>query len=319
MGAVFLYLLFPLSALSQAAGVERTVSLDTDPPGATVCEKKGRNLSCSGTTPTRFTVKFRSEKSSKRYYLRKLGYEPASVLVRASEPRSSLKLKKKEILLSPAKHDSEEMKELQRKINKSLNSLIFGGGLGLPGYVFIGKVQPVNIGGKRHAKVEILMDDTFRRGPYRKLSRTRNVQEKQQKLIDALLEADAGGLLVALGRSLSGKVDVHGIMLVVKYSRMQLVPVDDDSTFTHVYRQYTGQTVSGGYVYDNYRVTYRTLTTGYTNLEEQSQIQTVIFYTPLATVPSRYDSGTTPAALVKASKIYLNDNRKSEIVEFGGK
>ncbi len=137
--------------------------------------------------------------------------------------------------------------------------------------------------------------------------------------MDAVLKADTGKLLAALRGALRGKVDVHGIMLVVKYSRMQLVAVDDDTTFTHVYKQYTGQTVSGGYVYNNYLVTYQTLTTGYTELEQRSKIQTAIFYTPLSGIPSKYDSDTSPARLVKGSGIYLNDNRKSEMVEFVGK
>ena len=316
--ALFCLLLFS-PALAQASGIAKKVTLTTDPPGATVCERKGRDLVCPETTPASFTVNFRSEKSTKRYYLRKLGYEPASVIVRVSNPRGSLKLKKKEILLLPAKHTLGKMKSLQENINKALGTLIFGGKLGLPGYVFIGKVQPVNIAGKIYVKVQILLDDSFRRGPYRKLSRIRKDVEKYPKLVNAVLKADTGKLLVALRGALRGKVDVHGIMLVVKYSRMQLVAVDDDTTFTHVYKQYTGQTVSGGYVYDNYLVTYRTLTTGYTDLEQKSKIQTAIFYAPFAAIPSKYDSATSPVRLVKGSEIYLNDNRKSEMVKFAGK
>ena len=318
-GAALVCLLLFSPAIAHASGIARKVTLTTDPSGATVCERKGRNLVCPEITPAAFTVNFRSEKSTKRYYLKKLGYEPASVVVRVSDPRGSFKLKKKKILLPPAKHTSGKMKSLQGKINKALGALVFGGRMGLPGYVFIGKVQPVNIAGKIYVKVQILLDDNFRRGPYRKLSRVRKDTEKYPKLVDSVLKADTGKLLVALRGALRGKVDVHGIMLVVKYSKMKLVAVDDDTTFTHVYRQYTGQTVSGGYVYDNYRVTYQTLTTGYTNLERKSQIQTAIFYAPLVAIPSRYDSATTPARLVKGLRIFLNDNRKKEFVEFAGR
>lgn len=318
-GAALFCLLLSSPTIVQASGIAKKVTLTTDPPGATVCERKGRDLVCPEITPATFTVNFRSEKSTKRFYLKKLGYEPASVTIRVSDSKAKLKLKKKKILLLPEKHTSGKMKSLQGKINKALGTLIFGGKMGLPGYVFIGKVQPVNIAGKIYVKVQILLNDNFRRGPYRKLSRIRKNAEKYPKLVDAVLKADTGKLLVALRGAIRGKVDVHGIMLVVKYSKMQLVAVDDDTTFTHVYRQYTGQTVSGGYVYDNYLVTYRTLTTGFTNLEQKSKIQTAIFYAPLAAIPSQYNSGTTPARLVKGSGIYLNDNRKSEMVKFAGK
>ena len=213
---------------------EKSVKFMSSPPGMNLYTLESSRLNHLGTTPTSISITFRSEKSSKRIHCKKIGYKTQKILVSPNDSIINVNLVKKDIFRDPDEFSDPKHTELQKKINLALEDLIYSSKSKLEDETFeiLGKVGLVVIEGFNYLRIDILLDDEFRRDKLRAINRIADKNQRYNRLAEEGLNKGGGVLLFELVKVLNHLDQLNGIFLVANYSRTKLVLVDETFSYT---------------------------------------------------------------------------------------
>lgn len=111
-----------------AATLQKTLKLESTPPGAQVYLLRGSQRTPLGVTPLEYQAEFHSEMSILRFAFELAGQESKTAEVAATARGAHVKLGNRALAADPAVHQQQALRELQRRLNpeleKSLRSLL---------------------------------------------------------------------------------------------------------------------------------------------------------------------------------------------------
>ena len=213
---------------------EKSVKFTSSPQGVNLYTLESGRLKHLGTTPTSISITFRSEKSSKRIHCKKIGYKTQKILAKPTDSVINVNLVKKDIFRDPGEFSDSKHTELQKKINLALDNLIYSPKSKLVSETFeiLGKVGLVVIAEFNYLRIDILLDDEFRREKLRAINRIADKNQRYNRLAEEGLNKGGGELLFELVKALNHLDSLDGIFLVANYSKTKLVLVDE--TFSYM-------------------------------------------------------------------------------------
>ena len=176
---------------------EKSVKFTSSPQGMNLYTLESGRLKHLGTTPTSISITFRSEKSSKRIHCRKIGYKTQKILAKPTDNVINVNLEKKDIFRNPEEFSDSKHVELQKKINLALEDLIYSQNSKLVDETFeiLGKAGLVEIAEFNYLRIDILLDDDFRREKLRAINRIADKNQRYNRLAEEGLNKGGGELL----------------------------------------------------------------------------------------------------------------------------
>ena len=222
---------------------EAQISLESQPTGARVCERKRGGITCFARTPCDLPAM----NYTKKYYLQKVGYEQATVSVKGSEKIVRVALKKMDVFVPDDPNDDPQLRHIQAQVVRRLSEKLFGNAAGIDdtGFGLYGQVGTQKFPDGYFIEFGILLDDEFRQTRYRSIRRIRNRTERQAAIVRAVLDHSAERLLVELKGVLNGVDKLKGVLLYVFYAKSAAVLGEDLDRFTmhRVWQWQQGQTI----------------------------------------------------------------------------
>ena len=284
---------------------EKSVKFTSSPQGMNLYTLESGRLKHLGTTPTSISITFRSEKSSKRIHCRKIGYKTQKILAKPTDNVINVNLEKKDIFRNPEEFSDSKHVELQKKINLALEDLIYSQNSKLVDETFeiLGKAGLVEIAEFNYLRIDILLDDDFRREKLRAINRIADKNQRYNRLAEEGLNKGGGELLFELVKALNHLDSLDGIFLVANYSKTKLVLVDE----TFSYRE---TVIRGG-------PEYSIITSWNQPYATKKMATTTDFYTILYEISNTKFSAVANIEkdmnqLKQYCSIQTNDNRKKE-------
>lgn len=107
-----------------AAALQKTLMLESTPPGAQVYLLRGAQRVPLGATPFEYEAEFHSEMSILRFSFELAGHESKTVEVAAADRGADVKLGGRALVADPAVHKQESLRAVQRKINPGLEKAL---------------------------------------------------------------------------------------------------------------------------------------------------------------------------------------------------
>lgn len=308
---------FALSIVQAAqvadAPVSASVQIVTDPEGALICRKKSGHLDCFATSPSTQPLSFRTQKSGIRLYLKRLGFKTHAVLLTPSNNKFNVRLQESDIYFNPIDQPSIHLRRLQQCINEAIRKKFRTNqsDLNIAEFDIIGKIRVIGDKGASTLSINVGISDSFRRKHLRKINRIRSEHRRATALVESLLEEAGSQLIIWVRNALSCESDIEDITLSLTYSKTKLVLSEDDTTFTQHFRRVS--LVTSEFVF--YTVTSGQFKTGYTTLDTQEQIYSVIVRVPRKSIPIRFEKREATEQIMHDSRIFYNDNRKRIFAE----
>ena len=297
-----------IAFLAPLVGAAEPVSFSSDPSGAKVCQKAANVLRCLGQTPLSRDISFSGPEDSKRYFLKRLGYQTVSVIVSAGQPGADIALKRREVLFPPEEHADAATKKLQAQANEVLAGLIYSpeSELAALDAEIIGKIRATVLGGARALYIPMLIDDEAHRRRILAARRSGDGGDRGQRLVRAVMQGAPARLLRVLRGRLKA-LELDRMVLSVDY-QVSLAAVVDETL--HYYRT----RITSQYVRTNpdgkRELVTEYLTTRHeydvTKVQDELAIRTVVLEVPVGDA----NAGTGKLeGLIAASLVYSNDNR----------
>lgn len=284
---------------------EKSVKFTSSPQGMNLYTLESSRLKYLGTTPTSISITFRSEKSSKRIHCKKIGYKTQKVLAKPTDSVINVNLEKKDIFRDPAEFSDSKHIALQKKINLALEDLIYSPKSKLVDETFeiLDKVGLVVIAEFNYLRIDILLDDDFRREKLRAINRIADKNQRYNKLAEEGLNEGGGELLFQLVKVLNHLDSLDGIFLVANYSKTKLVLVDE----TFAYRE---TVIRGGPEYSiitSWQQPYATK-----KMEATTELCTILYEISNTEFSAVANIEKDINQLKQYCSIQTNDNRKKE-------
>lgn len=107
-------------ALPPVEALQKTLTLDSTPPGAQVYLLRGAQRTPLGATPLKYEAEFHSEMSILRFAFELGGHESKTVEIAATARGAHVKLGDRPLVADPAEHKQETLRALQARINPGL-------------------------------------------------------------------------------------------------------------------------------------------------------------------------------------------------------
>ena len=210
----------PEAAAQEAETLSRTVMVTSSPPGATVWEKEGTNLTCTNSvTPGKIELKFHGSNDLKRIRVRKFGYESKNLDVKPTDDKISAALG------SPApdsflsgENAKPELKRLNAELRKEFEKTIFtdpGAFVCVP--FELNFIHVVDDAGVLTLGLAIILDRGFGGPPFRLASHIKNRDERRRKLAEAMLEGGIADLLAHVNRIAAKFPNLKAITILSSY------------------------------------------------------------------------------------------------------
>lgn len=311
---VLLLILFGqyLPAYAAESTTTHKIQFLTAPTDAVVCNRIGRREHCHGKTPLALGLSFNNAEESKKFEIRKLGYQRVVVLVTSGSANVDVNLEKQELFPDTSRYQPETLRQLQSKVNLRLGNAIYAyRGLGdwkIQVYGKFGLYQAED--GSKRLKFSILLNSQSTLKELKKASRTRNESQRKRKIMDTLRDSGVFNYFDMVSESMRG-LSIDTLDFNVFFSRSKAVL--DFEQVNKLKREYAGSTYSsyGGAVYrsDNYNV--YTITEDVTVVKDKN---VTINYQFLAD-QNLLLTGKKPDSFNQLDKmvVYSNDNRKNKV------
>ena len=295
--------------LSQASFADETITssviIKSNPSAAKICTRESRKLKCFAKTPHKTAITFYSKNSSKRFHIVKPGFERQSVLIKPTDYKKTVKLKKRIILFDYRQHSSDILKNIQKTVNKKLENWVTSSKSIFIDLNFdiVGVIKVVKHNKKVYLNINLLVDEEFTQARLKKILRIKNKSKKITKLQNVLFDGGITKILSSLKARLHGIAGINFYSLSVSYFKQSLRLVDDDTKF---WKSYTYDPGFGNYIY----ITYAQHTTGYSKYRAHKDMYTLIMNIPEQLVKKTKMSKAMINKIKQNSKLLSNENRK---------
>lgn len=309
----------PHAAAQNAETLSRTITVTSDPPGATVWKKEGTTLTCMDTvTPGTVELKFRGANDSQRIRLRKFGYRGKNLDVRLTDDKVTAALRD----LSPSSFlvtddVKPELKQLNEGLEKEFQETIFADPEALRCAPFeLHDVHVMDDEGDLTLGVAIILDRSFGGPAFRVASHAMSADVRRQKTAQIALENGIANLLAHIHSITAKFPSLKVITIICSYPSTEAYL--DTRTIDITNRQPV-TTTANSYNYstgrwENRNVTEWKTTYGHSKVTEvkDRDIERIIkFVMPAAQIPDTRDKKTISDAVLAVGKISLAETSDS--------
>jgi hypothetical protein len=301
-------LLFLINGSVQAA----TITIDSVPKGAQVCLKKSGAPQCYGMTPLQIDVDFATDNESKRFLVKKIGYQIENKIVAANDRALQITLKRRDIFFEPKRHVTPELEQLQKEVNTILGRLIYESTspIGALDTELVGKIRLESVEQKFALHVGLLITNAERRRELGSVRRKHESNERNTLLARVVLQGEGIELLNYLADALAPISAVHEIVLSIDYVKAGAVLADESVHFFHtsITRQYEKISASGA---REHWVESTTLSNNLevSKVEDELEIRTVLVSISLDKLGQLGKQGREVDAVLDNATVFVNDNR----------
>lgn len=313
--------LLAFGGLIQAAGqntatLSHLVAVKSDPPGAMIWKKDGKDYTCTNTlTPGSVELTFHGDRDVQRVRVRRFGYSGVNLDVKPSDKEVGAALRepryKSFLLAEDAAPDLRQLNEaLRKEFEKTLLSDrdAFRCAPFELDYTFLTKDKKTEA---VELNVALRLDRSFGGSAFRLASHSPNSQERHQKMGQLALE---NGMAEVFGRfhNLASKFpEVKTIFVRGTYSTTEAV-LDTETTTTPYSITTSNSRVVADYTggfHQNLETTSTTTTYWRENevtvVKDQEADGAITFVMPVAQIPDTMDKKAITEAVLAKGTIYL--------------
>jgi hypothetical protein len=301
----------PQAAAQNAPTLSRTITVTSDPPGATVWKKEGTTLTCmDNVTPGTVEFKFRGANDSQRIRLRKFGYFGKNLDVKPTDDKVNAALGDPAVGSFLVSDDAKpELKQLNDGLEKEFQKTIFADPEALRCAPFeLHDVHVLDDEGDLTLGMSVILDRSFGGPAFRVAGHKPSPDERRQKMAQITLENGIADLLAHIHRIAAKFPNLKVITVVCFYPTTeafletrtintmsrQLVVVSTGRFNTNAITRTTGQ---------EWRTTYGR--SEITEVEDRA-VETIIkFVMPAAQIPDTTDKKTVTDAVLANARISL--------------
>jgi hypothetical protein len=279
--------------------VQRRIKIVSDPAGALICKKDGRNYECRDKTPANILLEFHSEISKVKLLLKKTGFVNQTQEVNAHEREFSVHLKKRRILADPGKITDNDLKQLQARVNPLLEKLIYDSNSFFAGVFidFVGDICLIRLKGEEYLEVGVLLTEPYI-GKLKPLFRMDSPNARRQKIVSTILNDIAVDIEYEIVKALQQIEQIKGIALTLYYPRDAAVLVDDTIYFE----------MSTSYETRTERIyVYWEQPTTVTTVDDITKNYFVLFKTPFSNIKHLNDKNKIKKNIILTSEILTNE------------
>jgi hypothetical protein len=203
-----------------------------------VCHKIVRREECIGRTPIAVTVRFDGPTESKKFRIKKIGYETLDLYVDASARSVATTLERSRIFRDPETQTEERLKAVQSEVNRRLSQIIYAQDLEVdPDFVLIGERSVYRTKDGLTLSFPVLVNNPKVLKELRKAGRIPNVGTRRLSTLKVLNESGVFGLFDAISRS-SDTLPVDFVVFHATYPRSRAAL--DQKQVTRYKQHYVG-------------------------------------------------------------------------------
>jgi hypothetical protein len=314
----------PQAVGQNAQTLSHTVTVASDPPGATIWNKEGRDYTCTNTlTPATLELTFHGENDVKQILLRRFGYSSQKLLVDAAREKVDVKLAGWGApFFTPSDDAPPEVRSLDARVQGEFEKALMAGNDAFPCAPFeFRSIGVVNSDERQQLELGILIDlgPSAAARALRLASHSRgNPEERLRQMGQAALEGGAAEI-IARFRAVAAKFpEIKGIFLACSYSTTEAALSTEIHPYTSV--EYRAEWVNGrddsyegGGAY-RYHVEMRPNVVEHrleeTVVKDQAAVRTMTFSIPLAKIPDTGDKKAVTEAVLSDGAIKDFGNEK---------
>ena len=307
---IFAALLFLSSNVLSDTAIDRAVSFFSEPSGASVCKKYGKRQDCYGVTPIDVKFNFNDNIESKKIVINKFGFISEEMLVDSKTDNISIKLKPLDIFVSPDSHTNNNLKIIQKEVNRILEDVIYRDSeINGAKYQILGKSNLVETPSGIGLRLSVSVNDFSILKQLKKASRNRNQKNRYKNTIITLYDNKVLSLLGIIAEKVSflglTKINYEVIFSNSK-NVLDFQQLESSITFnTSSYYTGAGDSRRRIDVYETYNIT-----EDVTKVRDKSIIVNYVFIVKLEDV--NRDVKLDLYSSLKDMEIYTNDNKKGE-------
>lgn len=287
------------------------VAVKSDPPGAMIWKKEGRDYTCTNIlTPGAVELAFRDDSDVQRLRLRRFGYSAKNLDVKPTDQEVRAVLLGKPVsesflLTSDAPPDIEQLNE---PLKKEFENTILADPEAFRCapfdlyFIHLGKDKEE---GDAELSVVLWLDRSFGGQAFRLASHAATTQERHEKMGQVALENGMGEVIGRFHRLAANFPDLKVISVSGIYSTTDAV-LDHERTQALVTRMITGQVLGpgGGYHPGLVSVTAQ-VTIENDVVKDQAAQRGITFNMPAARIPDTLDKKAISDAVLATGKIIL--------------
>jgi len=311
--------LLGFAGLSRGGGQNATtqshvVAVKSDPPGAMIWKKDGRDYTCTDTlTPGTVELTFHGDNDVQRLKVRRFGYSGMNLDVKPSDDKVNAALgapAPDSFLVSDDARS--ELKQLNDGLEREFQKTIFGDPEALRCAPFeLGFVHVMDDEGDLTLGMSVILDRSFGGPAFRVASHVGSREERRQKMAELTLENGVADLMAAVHRIAAKFPNLKVITVVCFYPttdafletrtlntiRTQLVVVSTGPFNTNAITRTTGQ---------EWRTIYGR--SEITEVQDRAGERIIKFVMPAAQIPDTPDKKTVSDAVLTKGKISLTES-----------
>ncbi len=311
----------PRVAAQDVQVLSRTVTVTSDPPGATIWKKEGATLIClNALTPGTVELKFHGVNDLQKVRLRKFGYKGRNLEVKPTDDKVNAALGDPApgsfVVPDGAK---PELKQLNDGLSKEFQKTIFADPEALRCAPFeLSLVQVVNDEGDLTLGVAITLDRSFGGSAFRVASHVSNRDERRQKMAQITLENGIADLLARIHRIAAKFPDLKVITILCSYPTTEAYLATMTTTpvfYAHTTQNTTYSMGADGMFHQSGTVfhTQQGWRGGgeYTEVKDRDVERVIKFVVPAAQIPDTTDKKIVTDAVLAVGKIGLAESSDS--------
>jgi len=284
------------------------VAVKSDPPGAMIWKKDGRDYTCTNTlTPGSVELTFHGDNDVQRLRLRRFSYSGANLDVKAGDKEVGAALRElhyKSFLL--ADDAPLDLRQLNEALKKEFEKTRLGDREAFRcapfelDYIFLTKDKET---GTVELNVALRLDHSFGGSAFRLASHSANSQESHQKMAQLALENGMAEVFGRFHRLASNFPEVKTIFVRGSYSTTEAVLDTETRSVTTPKIAQSNQVLGfDGNYHQGLVVQQVHRTIQNTVVKDQDVDKTITFVMPLAQIPNTLDKKAITDAVLAAGK-----------------
>jgi hypothetical protein len=309
LGLSLLGFVGPIQAVAQnTAAQTHVVTVRSDPPGAMIWKKEGRDYTCTkALTPSTVELAFHGDNDLQRLRLRRFGYRGVDLDVKPTDKEVAAALDKtySSAFLS-ADSDAPDQKQLAAALKKEIEQALLTDGEAFRCAPY--DLDDISVIKGKEAKVFILdvnlrLDRSFGGVAFRQASHAFDAQGRQEKMGQIALDSGIAEVLVRFHRIADKFPEVQYILVDGSYTTNEArLNTEKIRTMQMVNKYVAGQPWSYSDVvpvwHDN----------EYHVVKNQDVKGAITFIMPNAQIPDTLDKKITSAAVLAGGRIVVSDS-----------
>lgn len=297
----------PIQARGQnTAAQSHVVTVKSDPPGAMIWKKEGRDYTCTkGLTPGTVELAFHGDNDLQRLRVRRFGYRGVDLDVKPTDKEVAAALDKTySSAFLTADSDAPDQKQLATALKKEIEQALFTDVEAFRCAPF--DLDDISVIKGKEAKtfildVDLRLDRSFGGMAFRQASHAFDAQERKEKMGQIALDSGIAEVLVRFHRIADKFPEVQYILIDGSYSTNEArLNTEKTRSMEMVNKYVAGEPWSSSDVVPVWR------DNEYQVVKNQDVMGAIAFIMPTAQIPDTLDKKVTSAAVLAAGRIVVS-------------